>query len=128
MASTPKGIARSTTNGGKGKGKIALGGLGRGFARNKHRKILKDTVQGISKGDLRRLARRGGVKRISMSVYEEMRASMKMYLVNILRDCVTFVEHGNRKTVTTVDVVFALKRIGRPIYGFDDAQRLAKRR
>jgi hypothetical protein len=35
----------------------------------------------------------------------------------VLRDCVTFVEHANRKTVTTVDVVFALKRIGRPIYG-----------
>jgi hypothetical protein len=63
-----------------------------------------------------------------------MRASLKLYLTNVratrgsgdgevltetkvLRDCVTFVEHANRKTVTTVDVVFALKRIGRPIYG-----------
>ncbi|KAF8543608.1 histone-fold-containing protein [Trichophaea hybrida] len=123
MATTPK----KRSGGGKsiagksvmGRGK-AKAGLGAGFARNRRRKILKDTVQGISKGDLRRLARRGGVKRISVPVYEEMRAAMKAYLNKILRDCVCYLEHANRKTITTVDVVFALKRSGRPIYGFDD--------
>ncbi|TGZ80908.1 histone-fold-containing protein, partial [Ascodesmis nigricans] len=65
----------------------------------------------------RRLARRGGVKRLSANVYEEMRGAMKDYLTGILRDCCIFVEHGKRKTVTVTDVVFALRRIGRPIYG-----------
>jgi hypothetical protein len=34
-----------------------------------------------------------------------------------MRDCVAYVEHGRRNTVTVTDVVFALKRVGRPVYG-----------
>ena len=33
--------------------------------RLRHRKILRDNIQGITKPAIRRLARRGGVKRIS---------------------------------------------------------------
>ena len=50
-----------TLTGGKG-GK----GLGKGGAK-RHRKILRDNIQGITKPAIRRLARRGGVKRISAS-------------------------------------------------------------
>jgi hypothetical protein len=50
-----------TCTGGKG-GK----GLGKGGAK-RHRKILRDNIQGITKPAIRRLARRGGVKRISAS-------------------------------------------------------------
>ena len=39
-------------------------GLGKGGAK-RHRKILRDNIQGITKPAIRRLARRGGVKRIS---------------------------------------------------------------
>ena len=49
------------STGGKG-GK----GLGKGGAK-RHRKILRDNIQGITKPAIRRLARRGGVKRISAS-------------------------------------------------------------
>ena len=49
-------------SGGKG-GK----GLGKGGAK-RHRKILRDNIQGITKPAIRRLARRGGVKRISASM------------------------------------------------------------
>lgn len=41
-------------------------GLGKGGAK-RHRKILRDNIQGITKPAIRRLARRGGVKRISVS-------------------------------------------------------------
>lgn len=37
----------------------------------------------------------------------------------ILRDCVTYVEYRRAKTVTVYDVIHSLKRIGRPVYGFD---------
>lgn len=30
-----------------------------------------------------------------------------------------FVEHGRRKTVMVTDVIYALRRKGKPIYGFD---------
>ena len=66
----------------------------------------------------RRLARRGGVKRISGLIYEETRGVLKVFLENVIRDAVTYTEHARRKTVTALDVVYALKRQGRTLYGF----------
>ncbi|KAJ6863125.1 H3 [Populus alba x Populus x berolinensis] len=77
---------------GRGKGGK---GLGKGGAK-RHRKVLRDNIQGITKPAIRRLARRG----------------------NVIRDAVTYTEHARRKTVTAMDVVYALKRQGRTLYGF----------
>ena len=43
---------------------------------------------------------------------------MKVFLENVIRDAVTYTEHAKRKTVTAMDVVYALKRQGRTLYGF----------
>ena len=67
---------------GRGKGGK---GLGKGGAK-RHRKILRDNIQGITKP--------------------------------AIRDAVTYTEHAKRKTVTSLDVVYALKRQGRTLYGF----------
>ena len=105
-------------------------GLGKGTA-IRRRIVAKDTILGITKGDLRRLARRGGVKRISADIYDTARQSLRDFVrdvpssywkqsdYKVVRDCVIFVEHGRRKTVLVTDVVFALRRRGRPIYGFE---------
>ncbi|CAB4062064.1 H3 [Lepeophtheirus salmonis] len=77
---------------GRGKGGK---GLGKGGAK-RHRKVLRDNIQGITKPAIRRLARRE----------------------NVIRDAVTYTEHAKRKTVTAMDVVYALKRQGRTLYGF----------
>uniref|UniRef100_A0A8C3N920 Histone H4 n=1 Tax=Geospiza parvula TaxID=87175 RepID=A0A8C3N920_GEOPR len=92
--------------------KPAMGGAKR------HRKVLRDNIQGITKPAIRRLARRGGVKRISGLIYEETRGVLKVFLENVIRDAVTYTEHAKRKTVTAMDVVYALKRQGRTLYGF----------
>ncbi|KAG0656230.1 Core component of nucleosome [Rhodotorula mucilaginosa] len=105
-------IAQTVSGRGKG-GK----GLGKGGAK-RHRKILRDNIQGITKPAIRRLARRGGVKRISGLIYEETRGVLKIFLENIIRDSVTYTEHAKRKTVTSLDVVYALKRAGKTLYGF----------
>ncbi|PRQ33973.1 putative transcription factor Hap3/NF-YB family [Rosa chinensis] len=81
-------------------------------------KVLRDNIQGITKPAIRRLARRGGVKRISGLIYEETRGVLKIFLENVIRDAVTYTEHARRKTVTAMDVVYALKRQGRTLYGF----------
>ena len=81
---------------------------------------LRDNLQGISKPAIRRLARRGGVKRISGLVYEETRGVLKVFLENVIRTSVTYTEHACRKTVTAMDVVYALKRQGRALYGFGE--------
>ncbi|XP_067291786.1 histone H4-like [Pseudorasbora parva] len=105
---------------GRGKGGK---GLGKGGAK-RHRKVLRDNIQGITKPAIRRLARRGGVKRISGLIYEETRTTphtrgvLKVFLENVIRDAVTYTEHAKRKTVTAMDVVYALKRQGRTLYGF----------
>lgn len=89
-------------------------GLGKGGAK-RHRKILRDNIQGITKPAIRRLARRGGVKRISAMIYEETRGVLKTFLEGVIRDAVTYTEHAKRKTVTSLDVVYALKRQGREL-------------
>ena len=148
---------------GRGKGGK---GLGKGGAK-RHRKVLRDNIQGITvrtpagpclrpphcpgaqlrlsplllltrtptpppptsttplalpcplqKPAIRRLARRGGVKRISGLIYEETRGVLKVFLESIIKDTVTYTEHARRKTVTALDVVYALKRQGRTLYGF----------
>ncbi|KAG7334552.1 hypothetical protein KOW79_002959 [Hemibagrus wyckioides] len=96
---------------GRGKGGK---GLGKGGAK-RHRKVLRDNIQGITKPAIRRLARRGGVKRISGLIYEETRGVLKVFLENVIRDAVTYTEHAKRKTVTAMDVVYALKRQGRTL-------------
>ncbi|XP_041968576.1 histone H3-like [Aricia agestis] len=98
---------------GRGKGGK---GLGKGGAK-RHRKVLRDNIQGITKPAIRRLARRGGVKRISGLIYEETRGVLKVFLENVIRDAVTYTEHAKRKTVTAMDVVYALKRQGRTLPG-----------
>ena len=62
--------------------------------------------------------RGGGVKRISGLIYQETRGVLKVFLENVIRDAVTYTEHAKRKTVTAMDVVYALKRQGRTLYGF----------
>eukprot|EP01018_Ginkgo_biloba_P020211 Gb_20453 [translate_table: standard] len=75
---------------GRGKGGK---GLGKGGAK-RHRKVLRDNIQGITKPAIRRLARRGGVKRISGLIYEETRGVLKIFLENVIRDAVTYTEHA----------------------------------
>ena len=101
---------------------------------------MRDNIQGITKPAIRRLARRGGVKRISGLIYDETRGVLKLFLEGVIRDSVTYTEHAKRKvsshrprchsvcsslimslltqTVTSLDVVYALKRQGRTLYGF----------
>ena len=43
---------------------------------------------------------------------------LQVFLENVIRDAVTYTEHARRKTVTAFDVVYALKRQGRTLYGF----------
>ena len=67
---------------GRGKGGK---GLGKGGAK-RHRKILCDNIQGITKKGIRRLARRWGVKRVSGLIYEETRGVLNVFLENVIRD------------------------------------------
>merc|ERR1719263_2221142 len=47
---------------------------------------------GITKPAIRRLARRGGVKRISSLIYDETRLVLRSFLENVIRDSVTYTD------------------------------------
>lgn len=83
------------------------------------RRVLRDNLRGISNGSIRRLARRGGVKRMSCMMYEETRGVLKVFLENIIKDATTYTAYANRKTVTASDIIMSLKKNGRTLYGFD---------
>lgn len=96
-----------------------MSGKGKALAvRHMHKQILKDNIKGITKPAIRRLARRGGVKRMTGLIYEEARASLRKFLDETLRHALYYTVHSRRKTTTALDVVHALKCQGRTLYGF----------
>merc|ERR1712151_1078243 len=102
-------------------GKKAIKGMGKHGGpggKRRARKTTRSTIDGITKPAIRRLCRRGGVKRISSFIYDDTRAVLRSFLEQVVRDAVTYTEHARRKTVTAMDVVYALKRQGRTLYGF----------
>ncbi|KAM9673367.1 LOW QUALITY PROTEIN: histone H4 [Trichechus inunguis] len=98
---------------GRGKGGKELGKSGA----KRHHKVLRDNTQGITKSAIRRLARLGGVKRISGLIYEDSRGVLKVFLENTIHEALTYTEHAQRQT-TTSDVVYPLKRQDSTLYGF----------
>ena len=82
-------------------------------------RVLRDTHLGISKGDIRRLARRGGVRRIRWNdeLLFRVRFALKAFLERVLRSAITYTEHSRRWTVSQLDVVCGLKREGITVYG-----------
>eukprot|EP00198_Chlamydomonas_reinhardtii_P008761 XP_001698098.1 histone H4 variant [Chlamydomonas reinhardtii] len=92
-------------------------GIGKGGKR--HRKVLRESINtALTQGSIRRLARRGGVKRLSGLVYNEIRSVLRGFLEALVRDTITYTEHARRQHVKLMDVMYALKRQGRTLYGF----------
>jgi histone H4 len=49
------------------------------------------------------------VKRISELIYEETRSILRFFWEKVLKDAIVYTEYAKRKTVTTLDVIYALK-------------------
>ena len=59
-----------------------------------------------------------GEGRSNGSAHAPSSPALQVFLENVIRDAVTYTEHARRKTVTAMDVVYALKRQGNTLYGF----------
>ena len=44
-------------------------------------------------------------------IYEETRGVLKVFLENVIRDAVSYIEQAKRKTYTAMDVAYALKTL-----------------
>ncbi|OQV04922.1 hypothetical protein CLAIMM_09736 [Cladophialophora immunda] len=109
----------------------------------RHRKVLRDNIKAITKGDIRRLARRGGVYRVQRDIYDAARNVLEARLKDIIKNLTIVLGNSSdpnhedgrlegvygkrRRTVTTKDVIFVLYRMGSPVYGFDPPYTGARR-
>ena len=86
-------------------------------AQRHHRLSQKPVLEGITRGDLRRLARKGGVMRMAMPIYDHSRKIMRVFLRDLLKSAIIYTTACKRKTVTGMDVAMAMKRQGCSLYG-----------
>jgi histone H4 len=98
---------------------------GKGFqirpsARHQRRSRQTGNIKVVSKPAVRRLARRGGVKRMSSEIYTETQNVAKEFLVKVLEKSCIYMKDRNSsaKTLNPGDVVRALHNMGLPMYGF----------
>ena len=56
------------------------------------KKVLKANASSVSQGSIRRLARRGGVKRIAGPVYGEVKDTLRRFVDGVVRDASAFTE------------------------------------
>ncbi|MCD7457785.1 hypothetical protein HAX54_036175 [Datura stramonium] len=98
---------------GRGKGGK---GLGKGGAK-RHRKVLRDNIQGITKpAILAGWQCRGWWKHPGL-IYEETRGVLKIFLENDSHS-VTYIEHAREKDCYCYGCCLLPKRQGRTLYGF----------
>jgi histone H4 len=71
----------------------------------KHRRMLRDNVQGLTKPAFTRLARQAGVKSMTGTVTDELRGITKVYLESLIVASLVHTQNARRKTVMTSDVL-----------------------
>lgn len=96
---------------------------GKMAAKGKAKRTIKKTTSSvesfeIKRGTLRRLAKKGGVQRISDNSYSGVREFVDMMLMRVTRDSIIYAESAKRRTVTAMDVIYALKKSGKTLYGY----------
>jgi histone H4 len=109
---------------------VSAGMLGR---RHRSGRAAVRGATGLSRGDVKRLARRGGVVRMGAGTGDTVQLALRAFLRGVIGDAVTFCEHSRRRTVYTQDVVLALKHAGSSLwhtvlYGYDAAPAPRRRR
>ena len=80
--------------------------------------FLNNSIHGITKATFCRMMRRGSVEHTSGNVFEESRGVLSVFLEHIIKDAIIYTTYCHRKTVTAMDVIYALKCHGRTLYGF----------
>ena len=83
-----------------------------GAKRHQALALRKEFSQELTDPAIRRVLRRGGVKRISKPAYNEMRRIAFAELSNVLIKAEVFMVQGKRTNMRAKDIVAALKKVG----------------
>ena len=105
----PKGKAKGGRS--SGAAKKPAGSKPKGKGKSKSHAAGK-----VSNGGIRRLARRGGGKRVAKASYEEVRKALSQFVELVMKNAATVLELKKTKTVSTADVLYALKTTGHALY------------
>jgi len=68
------------------------------------RRLLRDSIYGITKPVIKRLGKKAGVAKISGLVYAEVRGILQDFLNDQIRKMIIVMEHSKRKTITVDDI------------------------
>ena len=101
---------------GRGKAPIKAAIAGGSSRRGLRHKQLKNNINGITTPAIRRLARRGGVKRIEATIYDCTRSGLRDKLTKIILDACTYVDYSRRKTLKLMHIDMASKHNGITLY------------
>ena len=93
-------------------------GAAKGTSGKRLKKVLAQNIRGVTKGAVRRMARRAGIKRMSGLMTDEVRGVLKTFVEGTVRSATAFTEHARKRTVTCGAVVAALKKRGCMLYGY----------
>jgi histone H4 len=72
----------------------------------------------INKPSIKRLARRGGVKRLAGGAYDLVRIILDNQYLTVLSGTAIYANHAKRKTMTVKDVTNALDAVGVTAFGW----------
>jgi len=75
----------------------------------------KQPIDGITKGSIKRLAKRAGAPRVTRTLYDDLRDVIVEDLQRILKTVTVYAVHANRKTASASDVISAARLAGHPL-------------
>ena len=75
-------------------------------------------VDGLTRAAVRRIARRAGCKRISSAAFEPVQAAGKKWVEDMVWDLEHMLDMTQKRTITSFDVLFVLKRHRQRLFGF----------
>jgi len=93
-------------------------GCGKDPKRVKRMASVSIAAASISGKSLRKLARQGGIVRLSKNEIDNARDNLVKYLKGIIRDSVYFTIRANRNIVSEEDILSGLKKNGVTFDGF----------
>jgi histone H4 len=82
------------------------------------KKVVSANSAAVSQGSIRRLARRAGVKRISTPVYADIRSVLHTFVETTVKHATALTEYRKAKTVAAADIISALRKQGKSLYGY----------
>ena len=73
---------------------------------------------------IRRLARRGGVRRVSGHTYKQVKSVFQNFIIVVLTEALRFTSSRHGYMVNTNDIIRALDLLGNTLYGFEGHESL----